>query len=149
MPLYTPAIQVLFSHPCCKNCWAQFSYHFSLYVVRVRFVDYGNTAVEEWRNVVDLPDVATDSAKYPFFARLLRLDAMPTAIGTRELKTKTKLMQLEPLFDSPLKVTAISPDQDACEKFVLKHPNGKFVHDLITTKLAESGEQTSKGNQPP
>merc|ERR1719328_946830 len=67
---------------------------------------------------------------------------------------KSKLAQLQPLFESPLTiqrmkdgngVTVTSSNQEDV-KYVLIHPNGKTIQDMIQDKLNETTEEASKGD---
>lgn len=111
--------------------------------------------VEEWKNVIELPEFAKDMDMYPKFVNSIRLDDMPKAVEFgKDIKMKSKLAQLQPLFESPLTiqrmkdgngVTVTSSNQEDV-KYVLVHPNGKTIQDIIQDKLNETSEEASKGD---
>ena len=115
-----------------------------------------NLEVEEWKNIVELPKIAKDSEKYPKFVTSLRLDNMPDSLESgKDLKIKSRLMQLEPLFKSPLQIKNIcgaggvsvnSSGNNDDLKYVLMHPNGKTIQNIIQDKLNEKNEEASKGD---
>lgn len=115
-----------------------------------------NLVVEEWKNIVELPKIAKESEKYPKFVTSIRLDNMPDSLEFgKDLKLKSKLTQLEPLFKSPLQIKNIC-DADGVSvnsssnteevKYVLMHPNGKTIQNIIQDKLNEKNEEASKGD---
>ena len=113
--------------------------------------------VEEWKNVIELPEFAKDMDMYPKFVNSIRLDDMPKAVEFgKDIKMKSKLAQLQPLFESPLTiqrmkdgngVTVTSSNQEDV-KYLLVHPNGKTIQDMIQDKLNETSEEdTSTATQ--
>ena len=65
----------------------------------------------EWKNIVELPDFARNMEVYPKFVNSIRLDEMPKAVEFgKDIKLKSKLAQLQPLFESPLTIKRITDE---------------------------------------
>ena len=100
--------------------------------------------------MVEIPEVAKDSDKFPKFVISIRLDNMPDAIDfSKDLRVKSRLTQLDPLFESPLQIskicgtneTPMSSSNDEDLTYVLLHPNGKTIQDIIKENDAISLRQ--------
>ena len=88
--------------------------------------------------------MAVDAAKYPKFVEHIRLDGMPNAIEFgKDERIKTRLTQLQPIFESPLTVTKLTENG---MRYVLTHPNGKTIQQIIQDKLNEKGDDASRGD---
>ena len=105
--------------------------------------------------MVEIPEVAKDSDKFPKFVISIRLDNMPDAIDfSKDLRVKSRLTQLDPLFESPLQIskicgtneTPMSSSNDEDLTYVLLHPNGKTIQDIIKEKMLEKDGEISKGD---
>ena len=92
---------------------------------------------------------------YPKFVNSIRLDEMPKAVEFgKDIKLKSKLAQLQPLFESPLSIKRITDENGVSitsskaedVKYVLVHPNGKTIQEIIQKKLTEKEDQASKGD---
>jgi len=95
--------------------------------VSVRFLDYGNTATEPIKNIRKLPEKA---ATFPLLAKLVTLENVPE-VSTTDIKVENKLKQLSPILND----FEVISEKD--NKFVLKHPNGKNLNEIIKEKLSE------------
>ena len=111
--------------------------------------------MEEWSNVLEIPDFASNSDNYPAFVNTIRLDSMPNALEfANDEKMKSRLIQLEPVFESPLQITKICDEQGISVpsssagnlKYVLLHPNGKTIQNIIQDKISEKDDNASKGD---
>ena len=111
--------------------------------------------MEEWSNVLEIPDFASNSDNYPKFVNTIRLDSMPNAMEfTNDEKMKSRLAQLEPVFESLLQITKICDEQGISVpsssagnlKYVLLHPNGKTIQNIIQDKMNEKDDNASKGD---
>jgi hypothetical protein len=95
--------------------------------VSVRFLDYGNSATEPIENIRKLPEAA---ATFPLLAKLVTLDDVPEA-STKDVKVENKLKQLSPILND-FEVVEVKD-----KNFILKHPNGKTLNEIIKEKLSE------------
>jgi len=98
--------------------------------VSVRFLDYGNTATEPIENIRKLPEKA---ATFPLLAKLVTLNDVPE-VSTTDVKIENKLKQLSPILND----FEVVEEKD--KTFVLKHPNGKTLNEIIKEKLSEASE---------
>ena len=119
-----------------------------LYILSIFYI----LSVEEWSNVLEIPDFASNSDNYPKFVNTIRLDSMPNAMEfTNDEKMKSRLAQLEPVFESLLQITKICDEQGISVpsssagnlKYVLLHPNGKTIQNIIQDKMNEKDDNAS------
>jgi len=96
--------------------------------VRVRFIDYGNQAEEGFDNLRLLSE---EALKIPVLAKLINLADVPEQ-PLKDPQIGNRMEQLRPLFEVSLSVKAIEN-----QKFVVSHPNGSLINDLIAAKLKE------------
>ena len=105
--------------------------------------------------MLEIPDFASNSDNYPKFVNTIRLDSMPNAMEfTNDEKMKSRLAQLEPVFESLLQITKICDEQGISVpsssagnlKYALLHPNGKTIQNIIQDKMNEKDDNASKGD---
>eukprot|EP00094_Tigriopus_californicus_P006579 TCALIF_06335-PA protein Name:"Similar to TDRD1 Tudor domain-containing protein 1 (Homo sapiens)" AED:0.01 eAED:0.01 QI:165/0.7/0.72/0.90/0.8/0.90/11/100/1155 len=103
--------------------------------VKVRFIDYGNTAIEGYGKLAKLPSILLDP-KYPPVAHLVKLDGVPSL----DLNTPTVtvgLKHIAPQLEVPLTLQLVGKSDGEVPVVKLVHPSKLTFNEMLTAKLKE------------